>query len=190
MVTEQRVVEGLHQAYQALIDHLKTAGREAEAQGIERRAIGYHEKLLDAAIALKPNNWAIRQARARFRARRGQFAAATADLEQALAIQPDNAGARFEYGGFLLLAGDSAGYRHWCAREQERLSVSPDETDYRWPTFLAARTFVLAADSGVDTARTIRMCGLRCFSEYQVALSETVAKICCTFLKAAGLTKW
>jgi tetratricopeptide (TPR) repeat protein len=157
MVTAQWVVDDMCHAYQALIDHLKTAGREAEAQGIERRAIGHHEKLLDAAIALQPKNWQIRQARARFRARRGQFAAAAADIDQALAIQPDEDGARFEYAGFLLLAGDSAGYRHWCAREQERLSVSPDETDQRFPTFVAARTFALAADSGVETSRTIRM---------------------------------
>jgi tetratricopeptide (TPR) repeat protein len=151
------VMDDMRVAYQQWIDLLKTTGRPREAQSFEQRAIDHYQKLLDGAIKLRPKDWQIWQARARFHARRQQFAAAATEMDQAMTIHPNDDSVRFEYAGFLLLAGDNAAYQRWCAREQERLTVSPDQTEYRFPTYFAARSSALAADSGVDHAQVVRL---------------------------------
>jgi tetratricopeptide (TPR) repeat protein len=156
-VTTPWVVDGMRLAYQQLIDFLNTTGRPREAQSLERRATDHYQNLLDAAIKLRPKDWQIWLARARFHARRREFTVAAADMEQALLINSYDDGARFEYAGFLLLAGDKGAYRRWCAREQERLAASSDQTEDCFPTYIAARSFALAANSGVDQSQVIRL---------------------------------
>ena len=144
-------------SYQELIDHLKSTGRQSEAQAIQRRALDQYQKLLDAVVTLRPNEWEVWLERGHLNVRRQQFASAAHDLDQALSFGPSDEGIRFEHACLLLLTGDNAVYRSWCGREQERLRASPDLAEDRYPNWPAATTFALAADSGVDHALMIRL---------------------------------
>jgi len=86
-------------------------------------------------------------------ARKGQFEAALAEFDQAIATDPGDAMAWFETAQIKLYLGDVEGYRRACRQMVEQLGKGVNKTAAQ----RAARASLLAPDSGIDLATANRL---------------------------------
>jgi tetratricopeptide (TPR) repeat protein len=124
-------------------------GRFYDRQGKWKEAIADYT----VAIRQSPKDANLRMERGMDYTQLGQWDTAAADLAKAVELKPAQPEYLLHYGPVLLLGGDTAGYRKFCALALKRFGQPKD-----WAAaYHAARLWGLSPDSGVKPAESLRL---------------------------------
>ncbi len=106
------------------------------------------------AVEIKPEAWIER---ARRHVARGQWDKASEDFAQMFKLIPDDLESTFEFAGALLLAGDTEGYKRFCAHLLERRDNLKYWNHPGRRSNLLARIFLMSPATEVDPAEASRL---------------------------------